>query len=93
LLYEEEIQSLQMYRVPTIPFDELTDVLGLRMQPNGYPHGFNNDQEFLSSAILSATNRQVDQWNSIVQELNQTSELMELNPKDLSVKLMIPMDI
>jgi SOS response regulatory protein OraA/RecX len=47
-----------------------------------YPHGFNNDQEFLSSAILSATNRQVDQWNSIVQELNQTSELMELNSKD-----------
>jgi SOS response regulatory protein OraA/RecX len=35
-----------------------------------YPHGFNNDQEFLSSAIISATNRQVDQWNSIVQELN-----------------------
>jgi ATP-dependent exoDNAse (exonuclease V) alpha subunit len=82
LLYEDDKTWLQMYRIQTIPYYELTDD-GVRHALQWlYPNGFSNDQQFLSSAILAATNKQVDTWNSRIQELNQTSELYELNSKD-----------
>jgi ATP-dependent DNA helicase PIF1 len=82
LLYEDEERSLRLYRVKTIPSYEMSDEGVYNSLRWLYPNGFSHDEQFLSSVILAATNQQVDCWNSIVQEMNHTSELFTLNSKD-----------
>jgi energy-coupling factor transporter ATP-binding protein EcfA2 len=80
-VYKEKKQGLLMYRLTALPFFQLTEI-GMRDGLQWlYPQGFSNDPDFVSSAILAATNQQVDQWNSIVQDMNP-SQLFELKSKD-----------
>jgi hypothetical protein len=82
LVYCEKKSFLKMYRLSSIPFFEFTDN-GMRDALTWlYPNGFNYNSDFLSSAILAATNQQVDKWNSIVQGLNPNPEIIELKSKD-----------
>jgi hypothetical protein len=71
-----------MYRITALPFFQSTET-GMRVGSNGdilRPLGMIQVSS-VSSAISAATNQQVDQWNSIVQEMNP-SQLPELNSGD-----------
>jgi hypothetical protein len=57
-----------MNYITAIPFFEFIDNGIEDALQRLYPNGFNHDPNFLSSAILAATNKQADEWNSIVQE-------------------------